>query len=276
MTLIQFDDAVCRRIRAKLDAYVSDELAVETTVEVEKHLEACERCSKELAAMETLRTRLREAVQADALPAGLREAVGMRRRKDGRRRAAPWLAAAAAILIIVGAGFVVSKRVTGFYPHQLLAIELEVRSLVRQVAAAYAPAIIDHVHCALYGSKPSSEVAPQKVAMELGEQAPIADIVNEVAGPEATMLVAHKCHFGGREFVHMILMKGDALVSVVLTKKRAGEELGAEPSATQAARFEIAGFEAGDYLAFVISDMPAEENLEMARGLQAPLQGLLG
>ena len=276
MTLIKFDDAVCRRIRAKLDAYMSDELAVETAAEVGKHLESCEKCSGELAAMEGLRGRLRAAVQREAVPAGLRAAVGARVERDGRRRVAPWLAAAAALAILFGGGFAASKRITGFYPHQLLAIELEMRSLVRQVAAVYAPAIIDHVHCALYRTAPKTEVAPAKVAMELGEQAPVADIVKDVAGPEATMLVAHKCAFGGREYIHMILMDGEALVSVVLTKKRAGEELGADPSATRAGRFEIAGFEAGEYLAFVISDMPAERNLEMARGLRGPLVGLLG
>ena len=276
MRVIPFDDAACGRIRARLDAYLSDELSVETAAEVGRHLESCERCSAELADLERLRRRLREAVNAEAASAGLREAVTARLKRDSRRRAAPWLAIAAAVALTVGGGFAVSKRITGFYPPQLLAIELEARSLVRQVAAAYAPAIIDHVHCALYRSGAKAEVAPGKVAMELGEQAPVAEVVRQVAGPEATMFVAHKCHFGGREYVHMILMEGDALVSVVLTKKWAGEDLGAEPSATRAERFEIAGFEVGEYLAFVISDMPAGENLELARGLQGPLRGLLG
>ena len=35
-------------------------------------------------------------------------------------------------------------------------------------------------------------------------------------------------------------------------------------------------FETGGYLAFVISDMPAEKNLEWARNLQGPLRSFLG
>jgi anti-sigma factor (TIGR02949 family) len=276
MTVIPFDEAACRRIRARLDAYLSNELAVETVAEVERHLASCGSCSKDLAAMEELRSRLRSAVRAQTAPDGLRRAVTAKLRPTYRRRRTAWPALAAAVLIALGAGFVVSKRVTGFLPHELLAIELEVRSLVKQVAAAYAPAIIDHLHCALYRQGPKTEVMPEKIAMELGEQAPAAAIVKEAAGPRATMLLAHKCHFGGREFLHMILMDGESLVSVVVTKKREGESLAAEPRATRAAQFEIAGFEAGGYLAFVISDMTAERNLELARNLEAPLRRFLG
>ena len=275
MNVIQFDDAVCRRIRARLGSYLNDELSVETAAEVARHLEGCERCSAELAAMEQLRGRLREAVQGDAAPAGLRATVEGALGREYRRRTAQWLAAAAAFVLAIGGGFLVSKKVTGYLPHELLAIELEVRSLVRQVASAYAPAIIDHVHCALYRSGPKSEVMQEKVAMELGEQAPIADIVKDIAGPSATLFVAHKCHFGGREYIHMILMEGESLVSVVVTEKEEGESLGAGVEAEKAGRFEIAGFETGAYLAFVISDMTPEKNLEWARNLEQPLRDFL-
>ena len=179
MTVVSFDVAACARIRRRLDAYLSDELALDAAAEVERHLAGCERCSAEFAAMEDSRNRLRRAVRSEAVPADLRDAVRGRLERDGRRRVAPWLAVAAALALTVGGGYVVSKRLTGFYPHKLLAIELEVRSLVRQVAAAYAPAIIDHVHCALYRAGSKSEVMPEKVAMELGEQAPIAGIVQQ-------------------------------------------------------------------------------------------------
>ena len=276
MTVIQFDDAVCRRIRAWLHAYLNDELSVESVAEVARHLKGCVRCSAELAEMEKLRAKLRGAVADDTAPADLRRIVQGRLDREYRRRRTQWLAIAAALAISMGGGFVASKKITGYLPHELLAIELEVRSLVREVAAAYAPAIIDHVHCALYRSGPKTEVMPEKVAMELGDQAPVADIVKQAAGDDATLLIAHKCHFGGREYVHMILMKGEGLVSVVITDKQDGETLGPGLEATQAGRFQIAGFEAGGRLAFVISDLSAEANLEMARALEAPIRAFVG
>ncbi len=276
MKLVPFDDASCKRVRARLDAYLSDELALEPAAEVAAHLEACEACSAELAAMQEVRHRLREAVRAEAAPGSLRDGVERRLHAEYRRGPARWLAVAAALAISLGAGLLVSERVTGYLPLELLTIELEVRSLVGEVAAAYAPAIIDHLHCAVYRSGAKSAVTNEKAAMELGSEAPIAEMAHQAVGRQATMFVAHRCRFGGRDYVHMILMDGDALVSVVVTEKQAGEALGAEPSATRAGRFEIAGFETSGRLAFVISDLSAERNLEIARELQGPLEGFLG
>ena len=40
MNVLNFDSKQCERVRRQLDAYVSNELLVETTSEVLKHLEA--------------------------------------------------------------------------------------------------------------------------------------------------------------------------------------------------------------------------------------------
>jgi anti-sigma factor (TIGR02949 family) len=276
MTLIQFDEAVCRKIRARLNAYLNDELSVESAAEVDRHLKSCAKCSDELAEMEGLRTRLRRGADAEPIPEGLREAVSARLGREYRRRSAPWLAVAAALVLIVGGGSLITKKVTGFLPHQFLSNELQIHRLLSQVASAYAPAIIDHLRCAIFGPGPDSAPTPEKIAKDLGEQAPIADIVKQAAGPDATLMVAHRCVFGGREFVHMVLVENGSLISVVLTKKREGEALGAEPEATSAASYQIAGFEAGGYLAFVISDLTPEKNTELARNLVSPVRRFLG
>jgi anti-sigma factor RsiW len=59
MNVLDFDAKQCKRVRRQLDAYLSNELLVETTDEVLKHLEGCEACSGELE----WRVRVREALQ---------------------------------------------------------------------------------------------------------------------------------------------------------------------------------------------------------------------
>ncbi|MEZ5365226.1 MAG: zf-HC2 domain-containing protein [Bryobacterales bacterium] len=277
MTVIRFDDAVCRKVRQQLHAYLSNELSVETAAEVDRHLKSCPKCAEELAQMERLRTLVRKAAESEETPAGLRDAVAEALGRDRRRRSASWwgIAAAAAVAVLVAGSFW-TKRETGFFPHQLAAIHLEVRGLVSQVAAAYAPAVIDHLRCTIFGPKPDGPVAPEKAAMGLGDEAPLVEIVTTAAGPDASLLVAHRCTFGGREFIHLVLQEGENIASVVLTKRRDGEDLGPGLDSAKAGRFQIAGFEAGDYLAFVISDLPQERNMELARAMLAPVRAFLG
>ena len=59
MSVNKNDPQQCARIRRQLDAYVSNELLVETTDQILKHLEKCEECSR---ALET-RIRVREALR---------------------------------------------------------------------------------------------------------------------------------------------------------------------------------------------------------------------
>jgi hypothetical protein len=70
-----------------------------------------------------------------------------------------------------------------------------------------------------------------------------------------------------------------SLVSLVITKKEAGESFsnfrlqraldaaGVPVYREAAEQFQVAGFETADYLAFLISDLPAESNLQLAAAL---------
>ena len=65
----------CARTWKYLDYYLSDELSVEATLEVTRHLAACKACSVEIRARGQVRDRLRAAVQGEPVPADLREKV---------------------------------------------------------------------------------------------------------------------------------------------------------------------------------------------------------
>src|SRR5215470_4882289 len=68
MNRIQFGEGGCEKTRKYLDAYISNELTVETNYEVLRHIEGCSACAAEVDARTRLRSRLKAAVNAQSVP----------------------------------------------------------------------------------------------------------------------------------------------------------------------------------------------------------------
>ena len=81
MNVLNFNSEQCGRIRRHLDAYLSNELLVETTSEVLRHLESCEACSRELEARTRVRDALRRAAVSQVPPEELRQSIQRQLRK---------------------------------------------------------------------------------------------------------------------------------------------------------------------------------------------------
>src|SRR4051812_6249603 len=105
----------CQEVRELADAFIGEELLVETSHAIVRHLDTCPQCGAEIESRRTLRRQLRRAVLASAELAprdGWQEAMEARLRQTGappaRRRvpAAAWLALAATLLIAVGSAAV--------------------------------------------------------------------------------------------------------------------------------------------------------------------------
>src|SRR5436305_1899049 len=75
MALIRVDETACRNALAKLDSYLDNELLVETSLEIEGHLQTCEACANEIEERQNLRARLRSAARVVKTPAGLERRV---------------------------------------------------------------------------------------------------------------------------------------------------------------------------------------------------------
>ncbi len=75
MNVMNFNSEQCARIRRHLDAYLSNELLVETTSEVLRHLESCEACSRELEARTRVRDALRRVAASQIPPEELRQSI---------------------------------------------------------------------------------------------------------------------------------------------------------------------------------------------------------
>jgi len=81
-----------------VDAYLSDELLVETNQQILSHLNTCERCVAILENRKHVRHLLRRAIDNQEVPAGLEQKikVGLRRQNVARMNLNTWRALAVA------------------------------------------------------------------------------------------------------------------------------------------------------------------------------------
>ena len=75
MKLIRFEPRDCARIRVYLESFLNDELLVETTHDVLRHLEDCFDCVELLSERQRVKAVLQAAVRRDAVPADLLQRV---------------------------------------------------------------------------------------------------------------------------------------------------------------------------------------------------------
>jgi anti-sigma factor (TIGR02949 family) len=277
--VLNFDSRQCERVRRQLDAYLSNELLVETTGEVLKHLESCEACSQELDTRAQVREALQKAAAKQVVPEHLRAAIHERLRNTRPGffwgfRATTWALAVASFVLVLVAG------------EQWLRLE-QGRQLVARVLSL---GVSDHVHCAIRGHNyPEVANPPGQLRKKLGpEYAGLLTVVEEKL-PGFQVLEAHICQVPGspRRYVHFILRRQGTILSVILTRREGeslpvGRFLGARLSGgvdLYKARLEgmsVAGFETNQYFGFVVSDLGQDEMVQLAAGLAPALRNALG
>lgn len=75
MKVIGFERNYCKKIERLLDSYLNNELLVETTHEVLKHIRGCPDCSEALRVRERVKAILQTAVRRETAPLVLRERI---------------------------------------------------------------------------------------------------------------------------------------------------------------------------------------------------------
>ena len=93
----------CNGLRLELAAYVDDELGVDATIEIERHLAQCRGCRRELVRQRQLQRALRALHPMAAAPAGLEERTRAAVIGPAPRRTRAAIAIAAAIAVVAGA-----------------------------------------------------------------------------------------------------------------------------------------------------------------------------
>jgi len=281
MNVLTFDSKQCERIRRHLDAYLSNELLVETTSEILRHLETCAACTRELETRTQVRDLLRRAAMSQMPPEGLRLSIERRLRETrpgfwGGSRQLNWAVALAGIAVIVLGGMVAQEWVRAQRGRRI-------------VAGVLALGVSDHIQCAIKGHNyPQVANPPEVLRKKLGPQyAGLLEVVHQNL-PGFEVLEAHICSIPGssRKYVHFITRGRGTILSVILTKND-GAQLpsgGAFRSVVAGnvnlyeaheQGMNVAGFESRGYLGFVVSDLDREVTLQIADQLVPPLNAAL-
>jgi len=265
--------AACEKTRAHLDSYLSRELPEETSREVQRHLESCPQCAAELETRARVYAQLQAAVRATPVPVGL-EAKVRRAVRDAlpRRRTGLWAVAAAAAVIVCVA--LVSFLRVKTNPEEAI-----LRKTSGRLAAVLNVGLRDHLRCAVFRKYSKQPEAARQMAAELGpEFAALVPLVQAKLPGDFRVIQGHRCSAAGRQYTHLIVAGGAGggkLVSVILTRRQSGEALSGGIHQTGVDRFQVVGFESHDYLAYVISDLDAQENLQLAANLAPTLREYL-
>jgi anti-sigma factor RsiW len=262
----------CRETRELADPFLSDQLLVETTHEIVRHLETCATCRDEFAARGALRAKLQAAIAASPglaprpdfaaeLAARLRPAPSGSATLSRRAWLETWWAAAAAVIALLGGG--------------LFARDAARKSRLATLAASAAG---DHQNCAIRFNLAERPI-PLDAAAKQYDPAYAALATLEapggLAGGPATVLDRHSCVFEGRRFGHVVYRYEDRVVSLLVTA-----ESGAAGSTPALVRndspLRVAAFDAGTHDAFVVSDLSGQDVLAVARALASPLARRVG
>lgn len=282
MNVINFSSRKCEQVREQLDAYLSNELLVETTAEVLKHLKDCAACSLELESRMRVREALRRAAEKQPVPEHLSATVRSSLRKTQPAifsflQAPPaWALALAGLIFVALAGVGVQQW-------------LAFRSGKQLIAGILRLGVSDHLHCAIHGHNyPEIPNSPDQLRQKLGPQYAGLLPVVEAKLSGFQVLEAHICTVPGnpRKYVHFIARGGGTIVSVILTRRGsaslpegwflvAGTSGGVQLYSAKLEGVSVAGFETRDYFGFVVSDLGQSEMLQLAGALASPMRDAL-
>lgn len=286
MNVVSFEEKSCERIRKHLDAYVSHELTAEIRLEVVRHLEHCADCNEELDVRYRVKDALKQAVnRLEPAPAALRDKI-LRNHKPATSWRYWSLAVAASLVLMLG-GWLAFRTL-----NLRSASSLSAQANLNQTLSEHNTEILkiglgDHVHCALHRDFSGGPRSFERMSNDMGpEFINLVPVINERVPPDYTLMVAHQCQFQGRTFVHLILTKQNDILSIILTKKQAEsfdqtnlnavlKASGVPLYQTHLQDLEVAGFETRDYLAYVVSGLPQEDNLRLASNLAPSVRNFL-
>jgi len=280
MNRVTFGEGGCNQTRKYLDSYISDELLVETNHKVLRHLEICPICSAELETRTRLRSRVKAAVRSQPVPSELeaqvREQVWKRRSGGwyplGRGRWAVAMAASLGLLASVWMNYSRDRMPDlSDGPGQ----SDYIRRVSSTLAAVLKVGLGDHIHCSIFRKYPASPPHVEKMEADLGPFFKgLMPVVRASIPNGYRVIMAHQCSYAGRKYIHLTFEKGGELLSLVIARRGPGESMhelsaAAEPSGipiyhSTAGRYEVAGFEAGDFLAYVVSGLNGKTNIQIA------------
>jgi len=214
------------------------------------------------------RQRLQKAVDNEPVPRDLEARVRTRLERPSRGAASGWgrLLSSVALLVFMIGG-------TEYYA-------------VRKTHDLFRTGVDDHVHCAIGGEYPRQTSKAAGIEA-MGPYSPMLQpILDQFPGD--SLVSAHRCTVNGRSYVHVIMRRNNMMISVIMTRR---EKADAYPRAIgmrvlqasgipvhtgDMAGYSVAGFEAGNYLAYVVSGLPGQQNDQLAERLAPVIRRYTG
>ena len=289
MNATRFNGPECERAVKLLDSYLDRQLPGDAVAELEQHVQQCPACARELAVRRTMRTQLQTAVRSISAPPELQVKIRMAIRESVSPRSA-WLWGR---LVPVGTAAMIALGLLIAYQLGHLRLttrsqESYIASISTRVAALMRVGLGDHIHCAVFRKFPKNAPTAEEMTKKLGPQyAELISVVKNHVPGEYRLVMAHQCRYHTRRFVHLTLMGDSKLISLVIARKGDGESFDAQsliPALTQSGipfyragvqRFQMTAFETRDYLAYVVSDLSQQQNLDIMLALAPGVQEVL-
>jgi len=280
MNRVQFGEGDCDKTRKYLDSYISNELLVETNHEVLRHLESCPACSAELDTRTRMRARLKAAVKSQPvppeIPARIREQIWSRHSYSWLTLGRVHWAVGIAASLLVCAGIWMNNwrdRMPDLSDRPAQSAYIQRVSL--SLAAVLRLGLGDHIHCSIFRRYPKAPPPVEKMETDLGPSYKgLLPVVRATIPEGYRLIMGHQCSYAGRKYIHLTFERGGGLFSLVVARKDPGESLGGLPVAAEssgipiyqspAGRYVVAGFDAGNFLAYVVSDLGGKTNLQIA------------
>jgi hypothetical protein len=294
MNVVNFNERSCERYRRYFDAYVDNELLVETNQDVLQHLRSCPDCTQILESRARMKQLVRNAVTKEEAPlelaAALRDRFRSERRSFFAYDTARWIMAAAAVLLLAIGGVAALQwgRVIRFGGDD--GVFQTVSARVQEILRV---GLVDHVHCTILAENWKRFVSLDEIKANTRRSAlgpEFIDLVPAVQaklGSDYKIVDGHRCTANNRKYVHLILTgSNDRIVSLVITEKQNESFTQADAAAVIKAsgipiyrdrqgKYEIAGFESDKYLAYVVSNLAKDSNLKIASVLAPVVYGHL-
>ncbi len=291
----------CREVRQLAEAYVSEQVLVETAEAIGAHLARCPSCRAEIEGLRRLRAGVRAAVlhaPALAMRPGFAQALGQRLQAEAAAENGPatqgvpggpgaphapglsaasdpgrfsrrgWLTLAASTLVALGLGFGWQRRSAA------------------TLAALANDAAGDHQNCAITFRLSEEPMPLPEAARRFGgifgpldQVAPPATL----SGGAVTVEDRHACVFNGRRFAHVVMRYRNSTTSLLVPAdpRPAWQRWAPRAASGQLAElgvggsYNMASFTSGRHVAFVVSNLPAADVQEVAQALTGPVTAAL-
>ena len=284
-------ETACEAALRFLDSYVRHEHPAEPDRQILQHFDECPQCAAEFEARTRLAHRLKQAVQSETVNPYLEGRIRQRIRESGTRREPTWgwrrrLIPVTVVLVACLGGWIAYQL--GHLRITAASQEAYLRTISERVSGILRVGLGDHVHCTVFRKFPKEPPSAPEMLAQLGpEYSGLLELVKARVPAQYRIVMAHRCSYHGRKFVHLALRGDSNLISLVITRKGEGESFAkdglrpllSEPGLSvyegSVQRFAIAGFESRDHLAYLVSDLCERQNLSLVADLAAPVWDFL-